>query len=38
MGDVGHRQNIPEGNFELGVILGSESPDMLETLKFMDEH
>ena len=23
-------------NFELGVILGSESPDMLETLKFME--
>ena len=60
-GDVGPRQNIPEGkrticpkafnrlqkfskgedswkeyNFELGVILGSESPDMLETLKFME--
>ena len=23
-------------NFELGVILGSESPDMLETMKFME--
>ena len=62
VGDVGHRQNIPEGkrticpkafnrlqkfskgddswkeyNFELGVILGSESTDMLETLKFMEK-
>ena len=25
-----------EYNFELGIILGSESPDMLETLKFME--
>ena len=40
VGDVGHRLNIEDSwkeyNFELGVILGSESPDMLETLKFME--